>query len=55
MPQVVGLNGSPALHHINHFFLSQFGVIDKPADSALCGLREVVNEVLNCVSPITNT
>lgn len=55
MPQVLGLNGSPALQHINHFFLSQFGVMDKLADSALLPVMEAVNKVLNCANPITNT
>lgn len=55
MPQVVGLNGSPALQHMNRFYLSQFGVRDKLADSTLWPVMEAVNKVLDCVNPITNT
>lgn len=55
MPQVVGLNGSPALQHMTHFFLSQSGATDKLADSTLLPVMEAVNKVLNCVNPITNT
>lgn len=55
MPQVVGLNGSPAPQHMNHFFLSQSCATDKLADSTLFPVMEAVNKVLNCVNPITNT
>lgn len=55
MLQVIGLNGSPALQHINLFFLPQFGVMDELADSAFCLLMEVVNEGLTQFNTITNT
>lgn len=41
---------SPALQHMNRFFLSQFGV----TDNVLLPVMEAVSKVLNCVNPITN-